>query len=65
MGARASSSRGQWGPLAHRGLEARAPGKPLIRIDIMAALAGSMNGKRLKYDQLIADNGLDSGVRAT
>lgn len=32
-------------------------------IDIMAAVATGMRGKRLKYDQLIADNGLGNGSR--
>ena len=33
-------------------------------IDIMAAVADGMAGKRLTYKALIADNGLDSGARA-
>ena len=32
-------------------------------INIMAAVATGMNGKRLRYTDLIADNGLDSGAR--
>ena len=32
-------------------------------IDIMAAVITGMNGKRLRYVDLIADNGLDSGAR--
>ncbi len=33
-------------------------------IDQMASMRGGMEGKRLRYRQLIADNGLDSGARA-
>ena len=33
-------------------------------LDIMGAIVLGMDGKRLKYTQLIADNGLDSGARA-
>ena len=33
-------------------------------IDIMASVAGGMRGKRLRCRELIADNGLASGVRA-
>ena len=33
-------------------------------IDIMAAVASGMGGKRLRYGDLIADNGLESGARA-
>ena len=33
-------------------------------VDIMAALTTGMNGKRLKYHHLIADNGLDSGAQS-
>lgn len=33
-------------------------------LDIMGAIVLAMDGKRLKYTQLIADNGLDSGARA-
>ena len=33
-------------------------------VDIMAAIATGMGGKRLRYTDLIADNGLESGVRA-
>ena len=33
-------------------------------LDIMGATVLGMDGKRLKYTQLIADNGLDSGARA-
>ena len=32
-------------------------------INIMAAVATGMNGKRLRYRELIADNGLNSGAR--
>ena len=32
-------------------------------IDIMAAVADGMGGKRLRYRELIADNGLESGAR--
>ena len=32
--------------------------------DIMAAIASGMEGKRLRYEDLIADNGLASGARA-
>ena len=32
-------------------------------IDIMASVAGGMRGKRLRYRELIADNGLASGAR--
>ena len=32
-------------------------------IDIMAAMTTGMNGKRLRYRDLIADNGLDSGAQ--
>ena len=32
-------------------------------IDIMGAIADGGNGKRLRYRELIADNGLDSGAR--
>ena len=32
-------------------------------IDIMGAVATGMRGKRLKYEQLIAPNGLSSGAR--
>ena len=34
-------------------------------IDIMAAIADGGVGKRLRYRELIADNGLDNGARAT
>ena len=33
-------------------------------IDMMAAVAEGMKGERLRYQDLIADNGLDSGARA-
>ena len=33
-------------------------------IDIMGAVACGMNGKRLRYRELIADNGLPSGARS-
>ncbi len=33
-------------------------------IDIMAAVASGMDGKRLRYRDLIADNGLASGARS-
>ena len=33
-------------------------------VDIMAAIATGMGGKRLRYTDLIADNGLESGARA-
>ena len=33
-------------------------------IDIMADVATGMNGKRLRYRELIANNGLDSGARS-
>ena len=33
-------------------------------IDIMEALVAGMDRKRLKYHELIADNGLDSGARS-
>lgn len=33
-------------------------------LDIMASVASSMEGKRLTYAALIADNGLDSGARS-
>ena len=33
-------------------------------LEIMGAIVLAMDGKRLKYTQLIADNGLDSGARA-
>ena len=33
-------------------------------LEIMAAVVLGMDGKRLKYTQLIADNGLESGARA-
>ena len=33
-------------------------------VDIMAAVATGMAGKRLRYTDLIADNGLDNGARA-
>ena len=33
-------------------------------IDQMAKVVAGMAGKRLRYDDLIADNGLDSGARA-
>ena len=33
-------------------------------IDIMASLSDGMGGKRLKYEDLIADNGLASGARS-
>ena len=33
-------------------------------IDIMASVAGGMRGKRLRYRELIADNGLASGSRS-
>ena len=33
-------------------------------LDVMGAIVLGMDGKRLKYTQLIADNGLDSGARA-
>ena len=32
-------------------------------IDIMASVAGEMHGKRLRYRELIAPNGLESGAR--
>ena len=32
-------------------------------IDMMGAVVLGMNGKRLKYEELIGDNGLDSGAR--
>ena len=32
-------------------------------LDIMAAIVDGMRGKRLKYKDLIADNGLDSFAR--
>ena len=32
-------------------------------IDIMSAVATGMRGKRLRYRELIADNGLPSGAR--
>ena len=35
----------------------------LDTIDIMAAVADSMSGERLRYRELIADNGLDNGAR--
>ena len=34
-------------------------------LDQMAGVARSMLGKRLRYDDLIADNGLDSGARSS
>ena len=37
--------------------------RPLDTIDQMSAMANAMIGKRLPYDALIADNGLDSGAR--
>ena len=33
-------------------------------IDIMAAVASGMRGKRLRYRELIAPNGLESGARS-
>ena len=33
-------------------------------LDIMGAVVTGMDGKRLKYEILIANNGLDSGARA-
>ena len=33
-------------------------------LDQMAAVASSMDGKRLRYSDLTADNGLDSGARS-
>ena len=33
-------------------------------IDIMASIATGMRGKRLRYRELIAPNGLDSGTRS-
>ena len=38
--------------------------RDLDTLDIMGAIVVAMDGKRLKYTQLIADNGLDSGARA-
>ena len=39
-------------------------GKHNLRdLDIMGAVVTGMDGKRLKYDTLTADNGLDSGAR--
>ena len=38
--------------------------RPLDTEDQMGAMVGSMVGKRLKYAELIADNGLHSGARA-
>ena len=38
--------------------------RDLDTLDIMGAIVLAMDGKRLKYTQLIADNGLDSGARA-
>ena len=32
-------------------------------IEMMGAVVLGMDGKRLKYDELIRDNGLDSGAR--
>ena len=32
-------------------------------IDMMGAVVLGMDGKRLKYEELIRDNGLDSGAR--
>ena len=37
--------------------------RPLDTDDQMGTLAGGMEGKRLKYAELIADNGLESGAR--
>ena len=39
--------------------------RELDTIDIMGKVATGMDGKRLKYRQLIADNGLDSMGRCT
>ena len=33
-------------------------------VDQLASIAGGMNGKRLRYKELISDNGLPSGARA-
>ena len=38
--------------------------RPSDTLDQMGALAKGMEGKRLKYDDLIAPNGLDSGARS-
>lgn len=38
--------------------------RSLDTLDIMGAVVLAMNGKVLKYDTLIADNGFDSGARA-
>ena len=38
--------------------------RELDTINIMFAVASGMEGKRLRYRELIADNGLDSGARA-
>ena len=38
--------------------------RELDTINIMGAVVLSMDGKRLKYDDLIKDNGLKSGARA-
>ena len=48
-------------PKASRGASALSY---IIPLDIMGAIVLGMDGKRLKYTQLIADNGLDSGARA-
>ena len=37
--------------------------RDLDTLDIMGAVVTGMDGKRLKYDTLTADNGLNSGAR--
>ena len=37
--------------------------RPADTIDQMAGIVAGMSGKRLRYEALIADNGLDSGAR--
>ena len=37
--------------------------RPSATLDQMDALVGGMEGKRLKYIELIAPNGLESGAR--
>ncbi len=37
--------------------------RELDTIDIMGEIANGMDGKRLKYTELIADNGLDSAAQ--
>ena len=37
--------------------------RPSDTIDQMGGLVEGMEGKRLKYDNLIAPNGMDSGAR--